>query len=164
MISLSKDDRSWRTIFQTGFDRRNPNHLEFLRFILEGRHPPTPDATAGANERKKKWTVESTRAFFLEVARRFVETGKSIISICADLKQSAVTQLDSPYRALSARSLEDKFSKLFGKAVAHLRDTNEAWLGIGRAELQNLIKKIKAERTEQRKQRARSGTRKRRKS
>jgi hypothetical protein len=165
-VSLSKDNRGLRNVFKrSGLDHRNSDHWKYLLSVVAGAlYPPRSDAAARANERKKKWNIESTRAFFLEVARTFIETGKSIISICTDLKALAVDQPDSPYRAPSARALENKFSVLLGEAEAHLREANESWLGIDRAELQNLIEKIKAERTEQRKKRAKLGTRKERKS
>ena len=156
-VSLSKDNQGLRIVFKrSGLNHRNLDHWKYLLAALAGAlYPPTSKAAAGRAERKKERIIEKERAFFLEVAQTYIETGKPIRCICADLKAIAVGQLDSPYRAPGVKALENKFSKLFTAARKSLRSTQkEPWLGIDQGKLRSLVKKIVARRREQRKQRS----------
>jgi hypothetical protein len=156
-VSLSKDNRGLRNVFKrSGLNHRNLDHWKYLLAVLaEALYPPTSRAAALRTERKKKWIIETERAFFLEVAKIYIETGKAIPYICADLKGLAAGQSVSLYRTPSVEALKNKFSMLLTAAKKSLCSTQkEPWLGIDQGELRSLLKKIADQRREQRKRRS----------
>jgi hypothetical protein len=154
-VSLSKHNRGLRTVFKrSGLNHRNQDHWKYLLSVVAAAlYPSTSIVETRKKERKKKWSVESNRAFFLEVAQIYIETGNPIICVCAHLKGLPPEQRNSHYSAPDAETLENKFSKLWNAAKIHVRKTNEPWLGIDQGELRSLMEKIEAKRREQRSKR-----------
>jgi hypothetical protein len=130
--------------------------LEIFTRSVGGGSLPTDVESCGAQDgTQEKMDIETERAFFLEVAKIYIETGKAIPYICADLKGLAAGQSVSLYRTPSVEALKNKFSMLLTAAEKSLCSTQkEPWLGIDQGELRSLLKKIADQRREQRKGRS----------
>jgi len=141
-----------RNVFKrSGLNHRNQDHWKYLLSIVAAAlYPSATIAAAREKKRIKKWNVESLRAFFLEVAQIYIETGKAIKCICAHLKELPSGQRNSHYSGPSAKALANIFSKLSNAAERHLCTKKGPWLGIARGELRDLLEKIEAKRREQR--------------